>query len=298
MSAEVGPNFRIFDFMITRMKLKGSELMVFALIYSFTISEGGEFHGSREYIARRTALSERSVDRALKSLSAEGWILNLGRRGGIFSSIVYKADLDKISGILRAGKNKKSATEAAAPASEEYRADEKNPSEHTTEIEEKNGKAEDEELPHGYETWSKEQRLRYYAEEIEKFLEEGAQIDEDELTDCQDGDDGLSYDNEVINKSIKQYTFRSKYAQYAHPMTHTYTNDRDIKYRFACYGRDGEVELTDEQMDHLLSLVEMDVLYPYIIRLEKYITDPSKPPVYSCYKTLLRWIRWDMEPVK
>lgn len=55
--------------MINRLKLKGNELMIYAIIYGFTQMMGDQwFTGSRQYLADWTNTTKPSVDKALKSL--------------------------------------------------------------------------------------------------------------------------------------------------------------------------------------------------------------------------------------
>ena len=44
----------IVDFMVEDLKLKGNELIVFALIYGFSQDDVSDFHGSLTYIQQRT----------------------------------------------------------------------------------------------------------------------------------------------------------------------------------------------------------------------------------------------------
>lgn len=60
-------------FMITELKLCGTPLLVYALIYSFT-SSGKEYWGSRDYLAKRSGCSVSTVDRALRKLEKMGLI--------------------------------------------------------------------------------------------------------------------------------------------------------------------------------------------------------------------------------
>ena len=59
--------YMIHRFMTEELRLGGSRLLVYALIYSFTVAEGS-FFGSRGYIARACGISVKTVDRALKEL--------------------------------------------------------------------------------------------------------------------------------------------------------------------------------------------------------------------------------------
>lgn len=60
--------------MIEELKLKGTELLVYALIYSYSRDNGGEFIGDTKYIAKRVAVSDDSVRTALFSLTDKGFL--------------------------------------------------------------------------------------------------------------------------------------------------------------------------------------------------------------------------------
>ena len=76
MSVIKDENFvNILGWMVTKLGLKGNELMVYAIIYGF--SQDGEtmFTGSRKYLAEWCNCSLRSIDYALKSLTDKGYII-------------------------------------------------------------------------------------------------------------------------------------------------------------------------------------------------------------------------------
>lgn len=58
----------ILPFMVDGLKLKGNELIMYAIIYGFSRVEGHSFHGSLSYLASMTNLSKRSVMEVLKKL--------------------------------------------------------------------------------------------------------------------------------------------------------------------------------------------------------------------------------------
>lgn len=66
--------FIVYDFMVDELKLDGSELLVYALIYSFT-NAGSECYGTLEYIAKRVGASRTTVYRALKELAKKKYII-------------------------------------------------------------------------------------------------------------------------------------------------------------------------------------------------------------------------------
>lgn len=58
----------ILDFMVKDLKLKGSELLVYALIYGFSQDGESKYYGSRRYIAEWFNCSLPTIDKALNGL--------------------------------------------------------------------------------------------------------------------------------------------------------------------------------------------------------------------------------------
>ena len=83
----------LHSFMQDEMKLSGVTLMVYALIYSFTVA-GSDCHGSLNYIAGRVDSSVRSVQRALKELINKGYVIKLTNYKA--KSNHYLADMDVV----------------------------------------------------------------------------------------------------------------------------------------------------------------------------------------------------------
>ena len=63
----------IHPFMCSELCLGGSELLVFAVIYSFS-KEGGIYYGAQEFISRSCGLSVSTVGRAIRSLVEKRYI--------------------------------------------------------------------------------------------------------------------------------------------------------------------------------------------------------------------------------
>ncbi|MCR5046819.1 MAG: helix-turn-helix domain-containing protein [Treponema sp.] len=59
--------FLVHEWMPRELKLKGNEILVFAIIFSFTRT-GSKFTGSLRYLKRLTGLSKSTLMRMLKSL--------------------------------------------------------------------------------------------------------------------------------------------------------------------------------------------------------------------------------------
>ena len=64
----------IMGFMLNELNLKGSELMIYAIIYGYSKSENNRFTGSLQYLSDWTNTSKQSVMNCLKSLELKGFI--------------------------------------------------------------------------------------------------------------------------------------------------------------------------------------------------------------------------------
>lgn len=68
-------NFIVIQgFMITDLKLKGNELIIYACIYGFSQAENQVFSGSLQYLADWTNSTKQGVMKSLKSLLDKGYI--------------------------------------------------------------------------------------------------------------------------------------------------------------------------------------------------------------------------------
>ena len=69
-----GISYCIHSFMLDEMELSASELLVFAIIHSFTKGELGVYYGTKELLARASKLSISTVKRAISSLMSKKYI--------------------------------------------------------------------------------------------------------------------------------------------------------------------------------------------------------------------------------
>lgn len=67
-------SFTIHAWMATKLKLSGNELLLYALIFTFSQDGKSEFFGSRSYISDFINASKRTVDGVLTSLQEKGLI--------------------------------------------------------------------------------------------------------------------------------------------------------------------------------------------------------------------------------
>ena len=68
MELKEGNYITIQSFMSKELKLKGNELLVYAIIYGFSQTENQYYTGSRQYLATWCNITKKSVDIALKKL--------------------------------------------------------------------------------------------------------------------------------------------------------------------------------------------------------------------------------------
>ena len=64
----------IQSFMVRDLRLKGNELLVYAIIFDSSQTEEQKFSGSLRYLAGRTNSTKRGVLNSLKSLMQKGYI--------------------------------------------------------------------------------------------------------------------------------------------------------------------------------------------------------------------------------
>ena len=83
----------IQGWMLTRLGLKGNELMIYAVIYGFTQNGETEFVGSMKYLADWTNSTVESVRKCIKSLIDKGYIIKSLDGSGVNA---YKAVLSAI----------------------------------------------------------------------------------------------------------------------------------------------------------------------------------------------------------
>lgn len=83
----------IQGWMLTRLGLKGNELMIYAVIYGFTQNGETEFIGSMKYLADWTNSTVESVRKCIKSLIDKGYIVKTLDGSGVNA---YKAVLSAI----------------------------------------------------------------------------------------------------------------------------------------------------------------------------------------------------------
>lgn len=69
----------IHSFMVNELKLKGNELIIYAIIYGFSQDGVNRFTGSLKYLSEWTSLSKQGVIKNLKSLVEKGYITKVDK---------------------------------------------------------------------------------------------------------------------------------------------------------------------------------------------------------------------------
>lgn len=82
-------HFTIFGWMIHRLGLKDSKLIVYAIVYSFSQDGENEYYGGRKYMAEASARSLPTVDRMLVELEKDGLIKKMERQNDGVSHCRY-----------------------------------------------------------------------------------------------------------------------------------------------------------------------------------------------------------------
>lgn len=89
-SVKDGNYILIQSWMISDLKLKGNELLIYAIIYGFSQTNGTAFTGSLQYLAEWTNSTKQGVLKNLKSLMEKGLIKKVGENSQK-QRVFYKA---------------------------------------------------------------------------------------------------------------------------------------------------------------------------------------------------------------
>lgn len=90
----------IQGWMVTRLGLKGIELLVYACIHGFSHDDGTVFRGSRQYLAEFCGTSLSSIARSLRSLKDRGLIVQV-HHSVDNSEVFYKAITEPSVSVTR-----------------------------------------------------------------------------------------------------------------------------------------------------------------------------------------------------
>lgn len=88
-------HFTIFGWMTDKLGLKGTERVVYAIIYSFSQNIESEFYGGHKYMAEAATTTVATIKTALKSLEEKGLIRKAERENDGISRCRYAAFIDE-----------------------------------------------------------------------------------------------------------------------------------------------------------------------------------------------------------
>lgn len=85
-------------FMVKDLKLKGNELLIYAIIYGFSQLDGNSFNGNLQYLADWTNSTKQGVLKNLKSLMEKNLIVKETVSDGVLNKVSYHTT--KFNGVL------------------------------------------------------------------------------------------------------------------------------------------------------------------------------------------------------
>ena len=88
--------FQIAGWMLNRLKLKGTALNVYAIIYGFSQDGESSFNGSRQYLCDFTGATKPTIDKALAELQAMDLIIKTSKKINDVIHNEYKANLEAL----------------------------------------------------------------------------------------------------------------------------------------------------------------------------------------------------------
>ena len=83
--------YQVQGWMVNELGLKGNELMIYAIIYGFSQTDGQYFTGSQSYLAEWTNATDRSVRNTLSSLIEKGLLEKIDKTINRVKYCEYKA---------------------------------------------------------------------------------------------------------------------------------------------------------------------------------------------------------------
>ena len=266
----------IEEFMQGVLGLSGTELMVYAVMYSFC-KLSGSFYAAVCYLAARVHVSERTVQYALRRLCKRGYIKIDGKHE-MYGTNVYKC-------IPPSEIEKMRENEASMPEESCATASDERDEPFTAPSKEKGVSQPHREIkkaPPTFEEWKAE----YYAYYIAEGLGEKP---------C--GPRPMSYEEwQAAYDAYYGGTPETKARASARASAVQNKENRECDYagHFMTFGYEGVVHLTDLQYEALCESVGEDMAELYILRLESYILENPHFRSHSHYKTILKWIKEDM----
>jgi anti-sigma28 factor (negative regulator of flagellin synthesis) len=279
------------------LKLGGAKLLVYALIYSFTVNDG-LFFGSRGYIAEACGITDTTVGRVLKELLQEGLLIKNEERTNfetqIYTAIIPFTDgkdtqnepsaksVSPIQNVYLPPANCTPSPSKMTDNNKDYTKTNKHTSTQTAPA-----RAHEEGDTEGTNRFAKEGNTNNVrvilegenkAEEVEELKRE---IEEGRFRGDIKVPGDMFLEDELIQRK--------------HGIIDPKRNcDDDLRCTFTKFGYRGMVMLTEAQYDYLTRTYGEDIIGEYIQRLESTILNKFDFKSYSHYKTILKWLKEDM----
>ena len=279
--------FQVHHFMTKELGLGGAKLLVYALIYSFTVNEGS-FFGSRGYMAEACGINSlRTVDRVLRELTNEGLLMRLDKVGA--DCVTYATVEIKDIGKKCMGKNSTPPEQKMPipPAKIAHNNKDYNKTNIHTSI-------------HAISAYANAEED---TEEVDRFAEGNT----DNVRVIHEGKNKAE-EVEKLKREIYAGTFHGdikvpgdifledELIQRKHGLIDAKRNkDDDLRCVFSRFGYQEMVQMTDAQYDYLARTYGEDTVEEYIQRLEHTILTKPGFRAYSHYKTIIRWLKEDMQ---
>lgn len=90
--------YTVLGWMLNVLELKSNELIVFAIVYSFSQDEESEFTGSLKYLEDFANINHQTAITTLKKLTDKGFIIRREyyMKDSLIKRVAYKANFDLI----------------------------------------------------------------------------------------------------------------------------------------------------------------------------------------------------------
>ena len=295
--------FTIHRFMTEELGLGGAKLLVYALIYSFTVSEGS-FFGSRGYICEICGITDSTAGRVLKELVSMGLLKREERSN--FQTVKYKAIIPttertdaKDEAQLKCVPPLQNLTPQPSKKMPPPSNSVPSPSKMTDNNKDYN-KTNIHTSIHAISAYA---NAKEDTEEVDRFAEGNT----DNVRVIHEGKNKAE-EVERLKREIDAGTFRGdikvpgdifledELIQRKHGLIDAKRNkDDDLRCVFSRFGYQEMVQMTDAQYDYLARTYGEDTVEEYIQRLEHTILTKPGFRAYSHYKTIIRWLKEDMQ---
>ena len=284
--------------MTKELGLGGAKLLVYALIYSFTVNEGS-FFGSRGYMAEACGASVKTIDRTLRELVKCGLLIK--GEATHLESIEYKANISPQT-------EGESQNDAPSKMSHSESQNVSTPASKCL-----SGGVK---MTHNNKDYNKTNihtsihAISAYAtakEGITKEVDRFAEGNTDNVRVIHEGKNKAE-EVEKLKREIDAGTFHGdikvpgdifledELIQRKHGLIDAKRNkDDDLRCVFSRFGYQEMVQMTDAQYDYLARTYGEDTVEEYIQRLEHTILTKPGFRAYSHYKTIIRWLKEDMQ---